>query len=312
MPTPTDYSFQRYLNAKQSVDNRALSRLVWEQLIEELSKQDARKGLRVLEIGAGIGTMFQRFVNWGALESCHYTAIDLNPENIHIARERLADWGKVHGWQVLAKDWGLIFQKETQQLELRLEAIDLYDFLVIEGFNGSGWDLLVAHAFMDLIDIPNTLPDLFSLLGEGGLYYFTLNFDGVTIFEPVLEANLDGQVISLYHRSMDQRIVEGRPAGDSLTGRRLFNYLMHFGSYILAAGASDWVVYPSRGDYPADEAFFLHYIIQTIQQELIDHPELDKKEFLSWIQKRHDQVERGELIFIAHQYDFLGRVRDAE
>lgn len=308
MPAPTEYSFQRYLEAKQSVDDRALNRLVWKRLVAELHGREAVKGLRVLEIGAGIGTMFERLHDWGALKFVQYTALDLNPQNIQTARRRLSAWGHKRGWQVSKEDWELVFQRGAQQLELRLQVIDLYDFLEIELSGESRWDLLVAHAFLDLIDIPGTLPDLFKLLEGNGMYYFTLNFDGLTIFEPILDEALDEQVISLYHRSMDQPIVAGRASSSNLTGRKLFNQLGHLGSDILAVGASDWIVHPMSGGYPADEAYFLHHIIHTIHQELVDHPGLEQNKFFSWIRTRHDQVERGELTFIAHQYDFLGRV----
>ena len=33
---PTEYSFQRYLSAKKSVDDRALNRLVWQALEKSL------------------------------------------------------------------------------------------------------------------------------------------------------------------------------------------------------------------------------------------------------------------------------------
>jgi hypothetical protein len=35
---------------------------------------------------------------------------------------------------------------------------------------------------------------------------------------------------------------------------------------------------------------------------------LDAVEFADWIQKRRAQIERGELVYIAHQMDFLARV----
>lgn len=308
MSAPIEYSFQRYLEAKRSVDDRALNRLVWERLVVELQEREGVKVSRVLEIGAGIGTMFERLIDWGALRSVHYTAVDLNPQNIQTARQRLSAWGYRHGWQVSEEDWGLGFLRNTQQLELILQADDFYDFLKIELSGESRWDLLIAHAFLDLIDVPSTLPGLFSLLEGGGIYYFTVNFDGLTVFEPILDEALDKQVISLYHRSMNERIVAGCPSGSSLTGRKLFADLERYGSELLSAGASDWVVHPVGGRYPEDEAYFLHYIIHTVHQELSGHPEIDRNDFLTWIQKRHDQVERGELTYIAHQIDFLGWV----
>jgi SAM-dependent methyltransferase len=308
MSKPDHYTFQRYLEAKKRVDDRSLNRIVWERLQAELQGKGTHNALRVLEIGAGIGTMFERLVDWGLLTNVAYTAIDFNLENIRSAREHVSEWGYKHGWRVLQEE-ELTFTRGEHKLELKLQAIDLYDFIDNALPMGNQWDLLVAHAFLDLVDLPNTLPDLFSLLIDGGLYYFTLNFDGVTILEPGVSAGLDEKVLFLYHRSMDERNRNGRAYGDSQTGRHLFTILERSGSEVLAAGASDWVVYPISSHYQADERYFLHTIIHTIHQELSDHPDLAQNEFSSWVERRHDQVERGELIFIAHQLDFVGRVR---
>jgi hypothetical protein len=67
---------------------------------------------------------------------------------------------------------------------------------------------------------------------------------------------------------MDERIINGKPAGDSKTGRKLFTQLQSAGLKILAAGSSDWIVYSTEGYYPQGEAYFLHYIIHTIHEEL--------------------------------------------
>ena len=67
------------------------------------------------------------------------------------------------------------------------------------------------------------------------------------------------------------------------------------------------MVFPQHGSYPADEAYFLHFIIHTIQTALTGYPDLDERQFAAWIAGRHAQVERGELVYIAHQIDVLGR-----
>jgi hypothetical protein len=36
-------------------------------------------------------------------------------------------------------------------------------------------------------------------------------------------------------------------------------------------------------------------------------PGLDPERFDAWIAKRHVQIDAGELVYIAHQLDFLGR-----
>jgi hypothetical protein len=107
---------------------------------------------------------------------------------------------------------------------------------------------------------------------------------------------------------MDRRIVAGNPAGDSRTGRHLFGHLRASGAELLDAGGSDWVVFAGPNGYPADEAYFLHFIIHTIHAALAGHRCLDAKRFAAWIEQRHAQVERGTLVYIAHQLDFLGRV----
>ena len=74
---------------------------------------------------------------------------------------------------------------------------------------------------------------------------------------------------------------------------------------IIAAGASDWVVHTTHGEYPADEKYFLHFILNFFDSSLKAHAELDAAEFENWLAKRHAQIERGELVYIAHQIDFL-------
>ena len=148
---------------------------------------------------------------------------------------------------------------------------------------------------------------LLNVLKPGGLCYFSLNFDGATIFEPTIDPPFDQQVETLYHQTMDQRLTRGEPSGDSQTGRHLFTHLKNTGIEILAAGASDWVVFPVQGSYPHDEAYFLHFIINTIQAALYANPELDAQRFASWVETRHAQITRGELVYIAHQIDFVGR-----
>ena len=172
------------------------------------------------------------------------------------------------------------------------------------------------------MDIEATLPILFSLLKPGGLFYFTINFDGATILEPAIEPKFDALIEHLYHQTMDDRVINGRKSGDSQSGRHLFSYLRKLNTNILAAGSSDWVVFaasqlpePAEGNgsirnhnYPADEAYFLHFIIHTMQQALSNHPQLDQTKFNDWIAERHLQIENGELIYIAHQLDFVGRI----
>lgn len=301
---PSDFSFERYLSAKKSVDDRALNQHVWKCLKDHLP---SGRTLQVLEVGAGIGTMIERMLEWGALHDAEYTAIDADEVNITAANQRLKRWGMQNGWQVnQSAPGGWLLKGENAQLAVHLQAIDLFDF-IREQAGKRQWDLLVAHAFLDLIDIPSTLPQLVKLVRPGGLFYFTINFDGATIFQPEINADFDALVERCYHHSMDERITAGRPSGDSRSGRHLFKHLSQQGLRLLDAGASDWVVFANGQDYPQDEAYFLHFILHTMQQELQAHPDLEARRFSAWITERHAQVERGELVYIAHQLDLLAQ-----
>jgi hypothetical protein len=102
--------------------------------------------------------------------------------------------------------------------------------------------------------------------------------------------------------------MDARPTGgDSRTGRQLFEYLGCRGASILAAGASDWVVHAHDGQYPADEKYFLQFVLRFIEDALKQNKELNAAAFGDWLARRSEQIERGELVYIAHQMDFLVR-----
>lgn len=278
--------FIRYLEAKKTVDDRALNHHVWQTLCAALPQQSAETPVRVLEIGGGIGTMVERMVAWGLLTHASYTLIDAEAANIAEARRRLTGFGR--------------------NITLELETIDLFDFCARETGHRQ-WDLLIAHAVLDLLDVPTALPQLLACLTNDGIFYFTINFDGATIFEPTIDPVLDAQIEQLYHRTMDERITNGKPSGDSRSGRHLIDHIRATGATVIAAGSSDWVVFAGENDYSADEAFFLHTIINTICSALKGHTELDANQFAKWVAVRHRQVDSGELLYIAHQVDVIGR-----
>jgi hypothetical protein len=156
------------------------------------------------------------------------------------------------------------------------------------------------------VDVPAILPGLLRLLIPGGVYWFTINYDGETIFAPGHPH--DDQVMQAYHRDMDERVRYGRPAGESRTGRHLFHHLRAAGAPALAAGSSDWVVSAGPdGSYPADEANFLRSILSTIQDALRSRQDwVDPADLADWLAARARQLATGDLVYIAHQLDFAG------
>lgn len=311
MTEPTTYSLRRYLAAKQTVDDRAVNRRVLDRLKDELAVfADDTGRVRVLEVGAGIGVSIERLLAWNILpDHVRITAVDIDPDFIAAARERLPRRLRNHGIAVgedaidTVDDGRLVIDDDARRIEIELRTADAFEF--VERTDRE-WELVIGHAFLDLVDVDRTISTLRSGLVPDGLCYFPITFDGGTILEPPVDRVFDEHIERLYHRHMDESGDNG-PAGDSRAGRHLIAGIRAAGGRVLAAGSSDWVVYPDDG-YVEDEAYFLHHIVETIRQTLSGHEELDDERFAAWVDRRHRQVENGDLIYIAHQLDVLGRI----
>jgi SAM-dependent methyltransferase len=293
----TTSGYARYLAAKTTVDDRALNR----EVLAELSRLMPAGAPRVLEVGAGLGTMVARLLDWGVVGAGEYVLLDADRQLLDGSRRWLQDWAAARGVPNDLLPDGL----QVGDLRVRLVHAELGSYL--EAAHGELADVLIANAVLDLVDVPAVLPGLLQLLVPGGVYWFTINYDGESIFEP--GSPHDGQVMRAYHRDMDERIRYGRPAGQSRTGRALFHHLRDAGAPALAAGSSDWVVYPAPdGNYPADEACFLRSILNTIRDALRDRQDWVAPAVLAdWLDVRARQLAAGELVYIAHQLDFVGR-----
>ncbi len=291
-----EYSFPHYLLSKQSVDDRALNRIVLDSLKANLP----RAPIQIIEVGAGIGTMLARLLRWELVAKANYILVDEMAQNIETAREWIPLWAVEAGLGVerIEQDQLRVFD-QTRDIRIRFERTDVFDFIKK---NPAPADLLIAHAFLDLLPMPESMQKLLALTKH--LAWLTINFDGVTSLEPTIDAALDEQIERLYHATMDTRPT----GGDSRAGRHLFSHLQKAGAEVLAAGASDWVVHAVNGKYPADEAYFLNFILHFFEESLMGHSELNAAAFANWLKERRAQIERGELVYIAHQMDFLARI----
>jgi SAM-dependent methyltransferase len=296
-----EYSDVRYLLAKQSVDDRALNQTVLTALRTQLAAITGGSRLRVLELGAGVGTMVSRLSDWNVIRDADYTLVDRDLTSLAAAEAQLRDWA---GPNALPSEGRLHIDGPDLDLRVRLQHANILEH-VIAPENQQRYDVVLANAVLDLLDLRPALERIWRACKPGALFWFTVNFDGETIFMP--ELPLDEQVMKLYHRTMDERMRDGQPAGDSKTGRRLLTLLPQTGATLEAAGSSDWVVFPGKRGYVGDEGYFLHHIAHTIATALNGHAELDAQQFDEWVRTRHDQIDRGELSYIAHQLDVLGR-----
>jgi SAM-dependent methyltransferase len=281
--TSEPFNYQRYLLSKRSIEKRCLNTQVWSAFVGHLDGIQDR-AMRILELGGGVGSMALRLLISPPVTTAHYTIVDASADSLAVAQTELATYGP---------SWSFDFV-----------TADIYAYL--DQQTGGSWDLLIGHALLDLLDLPNALPRLLACLQPGGAFYFPINYDGLTIFEPEIDAKFERELFASYHRTMDERVVEGKPSGDHLTGRHLLTALPAAGAQIVAAGDSDWVVVPQEGTYPADEAYFLACILQTIEGALTDLPGLDQTRLQLWLEKRRVQLAHRELILIAHNLDIFG------
>ncbi len=291
------FDYARYLAAKTTVDDRALNR----QVLAELGRLMPAGAPRVLEVGAGLGTMVARLMDWDAIVAGEYILLDADRQLLDGSRRWLRDWAAARGLRCDPLPDGL----QVGDLRVRLLHAELGSYL--EADHGAPADVLIANAVLDLVDVPAVLPGLMRLLVPGGVYWFTVNYDGESIFEPGHPH--DDQIMRAYHRDMDERFRYGRSAGESRTGRHLFHCLRAAGAPALAAGSSDWVVHAGPdGTYAGDEAYFLRSILNTIRNALRNREErVDPADLADWLAERGRQLAAGELVYIAHQLDFVGR-----
>lgn len=299
------HEYIRYLLAKRTVDDRALNRLVADAVRTGMDECPHRP--RVLELGAGVGTMVARVVDWQILKAADYVVLDSDLESLSFAREWLASWAAARGFQVESRADGMhVSGAGDVDIDLRIIHTELGAFL--DEQRSDRFDLIVANAVLDLVDLPRAVPHVLSLLASRGIYWFSVNFDGETIFLP--ENAADAQILSVYHESMNQRTRVGMGGGDSRTGRKLFGVLRASGARIDKAGSSDWVVFAGADGYVSEERYFLEYILHTIQSTLSSRP-VAAEVVQRWMETRHAQLARGELVYIAHQLDLCGGLQQA-
>lgn len=300
-------SFIRYLAAKRSIDDRALNRHVWDTVWSHVSTGEPGRPLRILEIGAGIGTMIERILEWTRIRAASYTALDSQAGLLAEARLRLRAWAAGRGWRAeVEEDHRIELQGDRRSLVVEFVATEVIHALEGAALEGP-WDLILAHAVLDLVDLGSTVAPLVARSAPGGILHFTLNFDGGTSFAPPLDPDLEARLERAYHATMDERRVGGRPTGGSRTGRLLFGALTTAGAEILASGASDWVVFPRQGSYTEDETTFLTAILDTMEGALRGRGEISTGELEAWIAARRGHLARGQLSFVAHQLDFAVR-----
>ena len=303
---PKEYSYTRYLAAKASVDRRAINLQVWNTLISCLQQIPPTVPIRCFEVGGGVGATFRRLLEALPGYSLEYTLLDIDASHLAYFETHITAWMEQEGFVLTSKfDAEYCFGKGERTVKIKVVLADIEVYL--QTVTADRYDLLIAQAFLDLFDLDDFIPRLHTLLKPEGLYYYPINFDGITAFLPEVQSEQDDQYERLYHRSMDIRNTRPGSGKRSQAGRSLYAVLSNLGTKIVRIGSSDWLVYAQPdGTYPEDEGYFLHHILHFLEQELSTNPSVNAEQFKDWMAIRRSQVETGELFYMAHQLDFLG------
>jgi hypothetical protein len=295
---------QAYLRAKRSVDDRALNRRVLETVTDRLAAVAEHESIRVLEVGAGVGTMPARLAAWDVLPAdVEYIAIDIDETSIEVGCELLPKWLREAGYTVeeaTPRDGQARFEASQEGNQLAVECRVENAFEPDPGASDGQFDCVIAPAVLDLVDLEPTLDSLETRLRPGGYLYAPITYDAGTRFTPGFDSDLDLAVEQAYHRHMD----EIREGGTSRSGRRLLDVLADRGDDILAVGGSDWIVRPENGSYPGDEELVIEHVLETIGDALseFDHG-IDPERLDAWLDDRHQRRDAGALTYIAHHLD---------
>jgi SAM-dependent methyltransferase len=278
-----EHATPRYLHAKESIDERALSRRVRDHLLAALPTAP-----RIVEAGCGTGVTVSRLRSWG-VDRGEYRGIDTSSAIVSHARGARPRICRREGASVRATDTGWLIDA----LDCRFRVGDALARAPDQFEDGA--DLVVAQAFLDLVDIEAAIDAVASALAPGGMLYAPITFDGTSCFLP---AHPDDEAVErAYHAA-----INAQPGRDNRAGRRLLDRLR--GEALLAVDSSDWIVRPHEGGYPADEQFFLSRILDFVGDALADAPVAAD----DWLETRRDQLTAGTLIYVAHQYDLLAQL----
>lgn len=185
------------------------------------------------------------------------------------------------------------------------------------------FDIVIAAAVLDLWELSHSIPLLLSMLCSDGLkaFYFPINFDGTTaLLPPTIEGTeFDQSVEDDFHKAMGSHsmVAAGSVkvcAPAAHTGRHLLMALRHNGAQVRSVGSSGWIVLPSAekpGHYPHDEKYFLQCITDFIETSVPGMRDgSDDKDwnaaFSRYVRNRKEQIEGGELCYVAHNIDVFG------
>lgn len=305
--------FADFLDAKFDLDERSLAPEVRRGCFTRLARRDR---LRCLDLGSGTGAMLRRVLDAQLpARDIELVALDRDPYLLALARARLAAFLCGRGFVVRdepassAHDDARIEASDgRRRVGLRFACREAERF---EPQPGERFDLVTAHAFLDLVPMRPLLEGIAGWLAADGLLWATLNYDGGTaLFPPYADAAFETRLLERYDASMEERRVDGRPTGGARSGRRLHAMLPQAGFAIVAYASSDWNAVPhDDGRVRVDDAVVVSVLLEALLRENESHCEHER--LRAWYLDRRRLQQARRLGAIVHQIDVLAALAPA-
>jgi SAM-dependent methyltransferase len=302
-------AFQDYLEAKRPVDDRGRNADVYAAFRAALAERAAAAAMRgrpvrVLDAGTGTGAMVRRLLAEPVGTPLEIVAIDRDAKSLARARGLVLAAAAKAG--LLCGDDGELITVGAGEhaATVRLVRTDMVEGALPFTFL---FDIVMAHALMDILPVDLALGRIAGLLEPGGCFYATITYDGRTTLVPAAgDPAFEERVLAVYDRSMDDRRAHGLATGGSRAGTRLVAALPGAGLELTGCGASDWSVYPFGGTYLGRDAVFLEAILRMIAAEGLRQG-LPTDATNAWLAARLADLAAARLGLIVHQLDVLAR-----
>jgi SAM-dependent methyltransferase len=314
------YKAEDYLEAKRKVDLRCLNRHVLGVFKKRL------EGMRdpvLIDLGTGTGLMVRKVASMRLKGNVRIIGLDLDEESCTaavniIARDLVSSGYRDCSEKYNRDETGLCgsmqFEREGCRLFIEMRTGDVLSPEMPWHPGCHTVDAVTANAFIDLVPLHDIVSVAGRMLKPGGLFYTTINYDGVTTLLPLSrDEDFETELLGIYNRSMELRRSRGGMTGGSRTGSRLYGELLEQGFSIAAWGSSDWTVVPKEGRYKPGEWAFVRAILHMIYREGVNSRHLPREGLDRWLSERVEALEERRLSFMNHQIDALAqRPQDSE
>lgn len=318
---PPRFDFPAYLEAKFAVDSASLNASLYTRFQEHLR---CTTDPRILDLGTGTGAMLRRILQLDLSGRVHLIGLDQEEQNLSAGVDLIARNLEDRGYRIVEErqssaERSIRGLRRGSEIQIQFLRGDLLDSDITGTLQPV--DCITAHAFMDLMPLRRAVAVIRSLLKDDGLFYSTLNYDGLTVLLPEYgDGGFERRVLRIYNRSMEARRSRGAKTGGALSGRRLYRSLLEAGFSILGMGSSDWNVFPVEGAYTDDQKLFLTAILSMIEAEARAargkaeaerqagaKPIVESGRLAGWYADRLEDVRDHRLALIVHQLDLLAR-----